>query len=156
DETLRVRERIGVRNAQRILRDPTVVDERGDRSRIFEARRTQDEPRGCEDGNASLPKALRRTSIQQRHCTGSSKARGEPASRLPLVPRVGPPVRWVPADLDEVYRLLGRSLRHRQHRYEHAGLGFGTKLDATVDGREKGVGTGLAYMGRRVPLEVTW
>src|SRR5262249_45508631 len=83
DETLRVREPIGVRNAQRILRDPPVVGERGDRFRILEARRTQDEPLGCEHGKASLPKALRRTSIQQRHCTGSSKPRGEPASRLP-------------------------------------------------------------------------
>src|SRR5262249_23956160 len=152
DETLRVRQPLGVRNAQRILRRPAVVDERGDRSRILEARGTQDEPRGCEDGNAFLPKALRRTSIQQRHCTGSSKARGEPASRLPLVPRVGPPVRWVPADLDEVYRLLGRSLRHRQHRYEHAALGFGTKLDATVDEREQGMVLGQAYIGAGVPL----
>ena len=48
--------------------------------------------------------------------------------------------------------LLGHSLRHRQNRYEHPALGFGTKLDATVDEREQGMVLGQAYIGARVPL----
>src|SRR5215467_844068 len=84
DEALRIREPIGMRNAQRVHRDPTVVGERGDGSCIFEARRTQDEPLGCEDGNGPLPQALRRTSIKQCHCTGVLKS--EEGSRHPVSP----------------------------------------------------------------------
>src|SRR5215472_935136 len=69
-----------------------------------------------------------------------------------LVPRVGPPVRWVPADLMKSTVLLSRSLRHRQNRYEHPALGFGTELDATVDQREQAMVLGQAYIGTRVPL----
>src|SRR5262249_2028623 len=145
-------EPIGVRDAQRILRDPALVGERGDCFRILEARRTQDEPLGCEDGKASLPKALRRTSIQQRHCTGSSKPRGKPASRLPSWYPVWVRRFEVPADLMKSTVLLSRSLRHRQNRYEHPALGFGTELDATVDQREQAMVLGQAYIGTRVPL----
>src|SRR5207245_9000407 len=48
--------------------------------------------------------------------------------------------------------LLGRSLRHRQNRYEHPALGFGTELDATVGQREQGMVLAQAYIGARVPL----
>src|SRR5262245_26552754 len=48
--------------------------------------------------------------------------------------------------------LLSRSLRHRQNRYEHPALGFGTELDATVDEREQRMVLGQAYIGARVPL----
>src|ERR1700745_4336926 len=44
-----------------------------------------------------------------------------------------------PADLDRVYRLFGRSLRHRVNRYEDAAFGFGAELDAAGDEREEGV-----------------
>src|SRR5215831_3817242 len=76
-------------------------------------------------------------------------------SRHPVSPRgtrVGPPVRWVPADLMKSTVLLSRSLRHRQNRYEHPALGFGTELDATVDQREQAMVLGQAYIGARVPL----
>src|SRR5262249_48285587 len=79
-----------------------------------------------------------------------------------LVPRVGPPVRWVPADLVKSTVLFGRSLRHRQNRYENPALGFGTELDpalglgrdlaAAVDGREPRMVLGQASIGARVPL----
>src|SRR5262249_15678417 len=69
-----------------------------------------------------------------------------------LVPRVGPPVRWVPADLMKSTVLLSRSLRHRQNRYEYPALGFGTELDATVDQREQAMVLGQADIGARVPL----
>src|SRR5262245_31657030 len=100
DEALGVGEAVGMRNAQRVLGDPPVVDERGDDLRALESRRTQGEPRRLEAGNASLPRSLGRIEIQQCHRTGSSKRRGEPASRLPSWNPMGPPVRWVPADLD--------------------------------------------------------
>src|SRR5262245_40690315 len=76
---------------------------------------------------------------------GPQKRRGEPESRLPSwVPRVGPPVRWDPADLGEVYRLFGRCFRHRLNRYEYAALGFGAEFDASVDQREQGMVLGQA------------
>src|SRR5262245_31215139 len=100
DEAFGIGEAIGMRNAQRVLGDPPVVDEAGDRFRVVEPRRAQDEPLGREHGNASLPRGLGRIEIQQCHRTGSSKRRGEPASRLPSWNPMGPPVRWVPAELD--------------------------------------------------------
>src|SRR5262249_34045511 len=69
-----------------------------------------------------------------------------------LVPRVGPPVRWVPADLVKSTVLFGRSLRHRQNRYENPALGFGTELDATVDEREQRMVLGQPCIGAGVPL----
>src|SRR5262245_55747667 len=85
--------------------------------------------------------------------TRASKRRGEPESRLPSwVPRVGPPVRWDPADLGEVYRLFGRCFRHRLNRYEYAALGFGAEFDAPVDQREQGMVLGQADIGAWVPL----
>jgi hypothetical protein len=52
---------------------------------------------------------------------------------------VGPPVRWDPADLEIVYRLFGRRLRHRLNRYEYAAFGFGPEFDAAVDQGKQGV-----------------
>src|SRR4029453_134002 len=51
-----------------------------------------------------------------------------------------------------IRRLLGRSLRHREHRYENAALGFGTELDATVDQREQRVVLGQADIGAGMPF----
>src|SRR5262245_43322925 len=54
--------------------------------------------------------------------------------------------------LYSIRRLLGRSLRHREHRYENATLGFGTELDATVDQREQRVVLGQADIGAGMPF----
>jgi hypothetical protein len=43
------------------------------------------------------------------------------------------------ADLDVIHLLLGRSLRHRNNRYERAAFGFGSELNFSVDEREQGV-----------------
>src|SRR5262245_13353561 len=51
-----------------------------------------------------------------------------------------------------IRRLLGRSLRHREHRHENAALGFGTELDATVDQREQRVVLGQADIGAGMPF----
>src|SRR5262245_4352261 len=51
-----------------------------------------------------------------------------------------------------IRRLFGRSLRHREHRYENAALGFGTELDATVDQREQRVVLGQADIGAGMPF----
>src|SRR5262249_10994256 len=62
-------------------------------------------------------------------------------SRHPVSPhgtRVGPPVRRMPADVNLIRRLLGRSLRHRKYRHEDTALGFGTELDTTVGERKQG------------------
>ena len=81
---LRVRERVGMRNAQRVLGDAAVVAEGGDRGGVLEPRRAQHQPLGLEDGNAS---SFQRSPV--RSCSSSviarapQKRRGEPASRLP-------------------------------------------------------------------------
>src|SRR5262249_33660219 len=78
----------------------------------------------------------------------------EEGSRHPVSPhgtRLGPPVRWMPAD-DVIRRLLGRSLRHREHRYEDPALGFGTELDATVGQREQRMVLAQADIGAGMPL----
>src|ERR1700744_3872435 len=38
-----------------------------------------------------------------------------------------------------VHRLFGRSFNHRNHRYESAAVGFGTKLDAAFNLGEEGM-----------------
>src|SRR5262249_384295 len=96
-----------------------------------------------------LSDALRSSNVMARVLESEEGSR-HPVS--PLGTRVGPPVRWEPADLDEVYRLLGHGLRHRQTRYEYPALGFGTELNATVDQREQGMVLGQADIGARVPL----
>src|SRR5450755_160734 len=58
--------------------------------------------------------------------------KGNRFSRLPLEPSGAPPVQQDPAD-SSIHRLLGRSLRHRNNRYESAAVGFCTKLDMTFD-----------------------
>src|SRR6266446_4026830 len=98
----------------------------------------------------NVSEALRSSNVIARASSKAKRGAGIPSPLL--VPRVGPPVRWDPADLDEIYRLFGRSLRHRQNRYEHPALGFGTELDAAVDQREQGMVLGQADIGARVPL----
>src|SRR4051812_3224554 len=76
-------------------------------------------------------------------------------SRHPVSPhgtRVGPPVRWMPADVDLIRRLFGRSLGHREHRYEDPALGFGTELDATFGQRKQRVVLAQADIGAGVPF----
>ena len=53
--------------------------------------------------------------------------------------RVGPPVRWDPADLERVYRLFRRRLRHRLNRHEYPALGFGPEFDTAVDQGKQGM-----------------
>ena len=65
------------------------------------ARRTQHQPLGLEDGDASLSEGLRRNPIQQCHRTGSLKAKRGAGIPSPLMEPVW--VRrfdWMPADLD--------------------------------------------------------
>src|SRR5262252_6549865 len=97
-----------------------------------------------------LSGALRSSNVIAR---GPRKRRGEPASRLPSWYPVW--VRRFDGSRQTSMKstvLLGHSLRHRQNRYEHPALGFGTELDATVDQREQGMVLGQAYIGARVPL----
>src|SRR5262245_54255763 len=81
------------------------------------------------------------------------KRRGEPASRLPSWNPMGPPVRWVPADLEiECYRLFSRSLRHRTYRYIDAALGFGAELDLAVGQCKQRVILAEPDIGAGMPL----
>ena len=50
-----------------------------------------------------------------------------------------PPVHQDPADSNLVHRLLGRSFRHREYRYEGAAACFCTKLDFAFDLGEQGM-----------------
>src|SRR5580658_1838986 len=54
--------------------------------------------------------------------------------------------------LDDPPYLLGRGLRCRKYRYEHAALGFGTKLDPTVDQREQGMVAADTHIAAGMPL----
>ena len=51
EKGLRVRERVGMRNAQRVLGDAAVVDQGGDRCGVLEPRCAQYQPLGLEDRN---------------------------------------------------------------------------------------------------------
>src|SRR5215471_18128022 len=74
----------------------------------------------------------------------------EEGSRHPVSPlgtRVGPPVRWEPADLDEVYRLIGPQPPSSAEPIRIPGpwLWYGNQ-------REQGMVLGQADIGARVPL----
>src|SRR5262249_16894575 len=95
DEMLRIGNPIRMRNAQCILSDPAVVDERGDRFCVLEARCAQDQPLRLNARNLSDAEGFRPNPTGQCHHTGSLKAtRGAGIPSPLLVPRVGPPVRW--------------------------------------------------------------
>jgi hypothetical protein len=49
-----------MRNSARILGDAAIVGERGYRFCVLEARRTQNEPLGLEDGSTAFAQGLRR------------------------------------------------------------------------------------------------
>jgi hypothetical protein len=51
EKGLRVRERVGMRNAQRVLGDAAVVDQGDDRRGVLEPRCAQYQPLGLEDRN---------------------------------------------------------------------------------------------------------
>src|SRR5260370_19047702 len=91
--------------------------------------------------------------MKECHCPGSSKAKRGAGIPSPLLVPVW--VRRFDGSRQISMKstvLLGRSLRHRQNRYEHPALGFGTELDATVGQREQGMVFAQAYIGARVPL----
>src|ERR1700730_9970709 len=96
-----------------------------------------------------LSGALRSSNVIAR---APRKRRGEPASRLPSWYPCGTAGSMGAGRPRKSTILLGHSLRHRQNRYEHPALGFGTELDATVDQREQGMVLAQAYIGARVPL----
>src|SRR5262245_48191785 len=76
--------------------------EGSDRSRVLQARRTQDEPLRPYTRSTSLPRAFQRNPVGQGRHTGFLKS--EEGSRTPVSPLGypvwGPPVRWDPADLE--------------------------------------------------------
>src|SRR2546423_5338730 len=81
--------------------------------------------------------------------------KSEEGSRHPVSPlgtRLGPPVRWMPADARIFRRLLRRSLRHRNHGYVGAALGFRGEFDFSVGQCEQGVILAYAHIFAGMPF----
>src|SRR4029077_3728020 len=94
--------------------------------------------------------AIRSDKVVTRASSKAKRGAGLPSPLLDT--RVGPPVRWDPADLEIVYRLFGRRLGHRLNRYEYAALGFGPEFDAAVGQGKQRMIFGQADIGARVPF----
>jgi hypothetical protein len=88
DEIVGVRALVGVRDAAGVLGNAFVVCERRQYFRVPEARRTQDQPLGLEDGDTAFPETPG-LDLQQCHHTGSlgfETLEGEPVHPSP--PRI--------------------------------------------------------------------
>src|SRR5712691_7315344 len=134
-ERFGIRERIGMRDARRVLGDAALVGEHRDVLGVLGTRRAQNQPLGLEDGNTRLPQALRGDRVEQRHGTGSfapKKRRGEPASRLPSWNPIGSAGSMDAGGRTNFRRLFCRNLRNRDHGYVGADLGLGFELDSPV------------------------
>src|SRR5918911_2097349 len=82
-------------------------------------------------------------------------AKNEEGSRHPVPPlgtRLGPPVRWVPADSRLFRRLLCRSLRHRDHGYVRAAFGLRLELHFSVGQCEQRVIFAYAHVLAGMPF----
>src|SRR5215831_16899550 len=94
--------------------------------------------------------AIRSNKVITRASSKAKRGAGFPSPLLGT--RVGPPVRWDPADLEIVYRLFCRRLRHRLNRHEYPALGFGPEFDTAVDQGKQGMIFGQADIGARMPF----
>src|SRR5229473_896525 len=154
-ERFGIRERIGMRDARRVLGDAALVGEHRDVLGVLGTRRAQHQPLGLEDGNTRLPQALRGDRVQQRHGTGSfapKKRRGEPASRLPSWNPIGSAGSMDAGGRTNFRRLVCRGLRHRDHGYVGAAFGLGLELDSPVGQREQRVILADAHVLAGVPF----
>src|SRR5262249_44733657 len=143
DPVLRIADLVGMRNARGVFGDVAVIGERRNRFSVPEARRTQNQPRGPEDGDTAFSESLpgdmlqagNRRPLASKIASKSTQKweEGDPPSRPPLLEPKGPrrfgqnaggPVMVSPG-------LLGRSLRHRNDRDEGAVFGFRTVLHAS-------------------------
>src|SRR5215471_469906 len=80
------------------------------------------------------------------------KRRGEPASRLPSWNPIGSAGSMGAGGRTLFRRLLCRSLRHRDHRYVGAALGFGLELHFSIGQCEQRVILAYAHVLAGVPL----
>src|SRR5438876_1015923 len=154
-ERFGIRERIGMRDARRVLGDAALVAENRDVLGVLGTRRAQHQALGLEDGNTRLPQALRGDRVQQRHGTGSfapKKRRGKPASRLPSWNPIGSAGSMDAGGRTNFRRLVCHGLRHRDHGYVGAAFGLGLELDSPVGQCEQRVILADAHVLAGVPF----
>src|SRR5262249_6033594 len=110
---------------------------------VRERRAAQGQPFGLEDARPRLVQSRGRDILQHVGLRRNQRMKTEREAGFPPPPPSLPDSAGSsgPGGLTMIHRLFGRSLRHRENRYECAAVGFGFEFDMAFDlGKESMVG----------------